>query len=67
MLGHRVDVVGTDGAVTQSPPETGVPGLGGFAVVEVSTRDEAQRWAARIAVATRTPQQVRELIGGPPA
>ena len=37
------------------------------AAAGMRSTSQAQRWAARIAAATRTPQQVRELIGGPPA
>ena len=48
---QRASVVGTDGIVTDGPyPETKEV-IGGFAVVEVATREEALAWAARIAAA----------------
>jgi hypothetical protein len=33
----------------------------GFCVLEVPTRAEAERWAARIATACRTPQELRQF------
>lgn len=62
---QRASVVGTDGLVTDGPyPETKEV-IGGFAVVEVSTRDEALEWAAKIAVGCRCAQEVRELMADP--
>ena len=59
---QRASVVGTDGTVTDGPyPETKAV-LGGFAVVDVSSREEALAWAAKIAVACRCAQEVRELL-----
>jgi hypothetical protein len=61
-----VSVVATDGTVTDGPyPET-KEHLGGFAVVEVPTREAALHWAGRIAAACRAPQQVFELLPPPP-
>src|SRR4051812_33684047 len=58
---QRASIVGTDGTVTDGPyPETKEV-IGGFCVVEVSSRDEALAWAARIAAACRCAQEVREL------
>jgi len=55
-------LVGTDGSVTDGPyPETKEM-VGGFAVLDVPTRDEAVRWAAKIAVACRCSQEVREFL-----
>jgi hypothetical protein len=57
----RATIVATDGTVTDGPyPETKEV-IGGFAVVDVSSRDEAVAWAAKIAVACRCAQEVREL------
>ena len=57
----------TDGTVTDGPyPETKEV-IGGFAVVDVSSREEALRWAVKIAVACRCAQEVRELLPGPNA
>jgi hypothetical protein len=36
--------------------------IGGFAVVDVHSREEALEWAAKIAVACRCAQEVRELL-----
>ena len=59
-------IVATDGLVTDGPyPETKEV-VGGFAVVDVDTRDEALEWAAKIAVACRCAQEVRELLPDPP-
>lgn len=62
---QRASIVGTDGVVTDGPfPETKEV-LGGFAVVDVPTREEALAWAAKIAVACRCAQEVRELLPDP--
>ena len=62
-LEHQVSsVVHTDGTVTDGPyPET-KEHIGGFAVVDVATRDEAIEWAKKIAVACRCAQEVFELL-----
>ena len=58
---QRASVVAVDGMVTDGPyPETKEV-VGGFSVVEVSSREEALAWAAKIAVACRCAQEVREL------
>jgi hypothetical protein len=62
---QRASVVAIDGTVTDGPyPETKEV-LGGFAVVEVPSREEALEWAAKIAVACRCAQEVRELLPDP--
>jgi len=64
---QQASVVGTDGTVTDGPwPETKEV-LGGFAVVDVSSRADALKWAAKIAVACRCAQEVRELVPDPSA
>jgi hypothetical protein len=64
---QRASIVGTDGSVTDGPyPETKEV-IGGFAVVDVSSREEALKWAAKIAVACRCAQEVRELLPSPNA
>ena len=58
-------IVATDGTVTDGPyPETKEV-IGGFAIVEVASTREALEWAARIAVACRCAQEVRELLPDP--
>ena len=62
---QRASVVGTDGMVTDGPyPETKEV-IGGFSVVDVPSRAEALEWAAKIAVACRCAQEVRELLPDP--
>jgi len=59
---QRASVVGIDGVVTDGPyPETKEV-VGGFAVVEVESREEALAWAAKIAAGCRCAQEVRELM-----
>ncbi len=64
---QRASIVGTDGAVSEGPlPETKAV-IGGFCIVQVSTREEAIEWAAKFAVACRCAQEVRELMDDPEA
>ena len=64
---QRASIVATDGMVTDGPyPETKEV-IGGFAVVDVPSREEALKWAAQIAVACRCAQEVRELLPDPAA
>ena len=64
---QRASVVATDGTVTDGPyPETKEV-LGGFAVVDVPSREQALQWAAKVAVACRCSQEVRELLPDPNA
>ena len=55
-------VVATDGTVTDGPYPESKEHLGGFAVVDVPSREAALEWAAKIAVACRCAQQVFELL-----
>ena len=55
---QRASIVATDGTVTGGPyPEA----IGGLTGVEVPSREEALKWAAKIAVACRCAQEVREF------
>ena len=61
---QRASIVATDGTITDGPyPETKEV-IGGFAVVDVPSREEALKWAAKTAVACRCAQEVRELLPG---
>ena len=62
---QQATVVSPDGTVADGPdPETKAV-LGGFAVLEVPSRDEALAWAARLARACRCAQEVREILYDP--
>ena len=62
---QRASIVATDGTVTDGPyPETKEV-IGGFAVVDVPSREAALEWAAKIAVACRCAQEVREFMADP--
>ena len=64
---QRASLVGTDGRVADGPyPETKAV-VGGFSIIDVPTRDDALEWAAKIAVACRCAQEVRELMDDPEA
>ncbi|GAB3803010.1 YciI family protein [Micromonospora zhanjiangensis] len=59
---QQASVVGADGTVTDGPyPETREV-IGGFAILDVASREEALRWAAKIAAGCRCAQEVRELM-----
>lgn len=54
-----------DGTITDGPvPETKAV-VGGFSIIEVSSREEALAWAARFAKACRCAQEVREIMYDP--
>jgi hypothetical protein len=59
---QRASVVATDGTVSDGPYPTAVRG---FSIVDVPSREEALAWAAKIAVACRCAQEVRELMPDP--
>lgn len=63
----RVSVVDTDGTVREDPYPADHRRVGGFCVLEVASREEALRWAARLAAACRCAQDVRALIDDPAA
>jgi hypothetical protein len=55
---QKASIVAADGTVTDGPyPEA----IGGYTLVDVPSREEALEWAARIAVACRCAQEVREI------
>jgi hypothetical protein len=58
-------LVDTDGTVTDGPFPEGKEYLGGLLVVEVPTREEALKWATKIAAACRCAQEVREFMFDP--
>lgn len=61
-----VVTVAGDGTVTDGASFPQSQDLdGGYAVLDLPTRDEALEWARRIAVACRCPQEVREFQAAP--
>lgn len=62
---QRSSIVATDGTITDGPDPETTAAIGGLAIIEVSTRDEAIAWAARIAKACRCAQEVREIMFDP--
>ena len=63
--GHELSVVATNGKVTDGLNPKPKAHIGGFAIVDVPSREEALKWAAKIAVACRCAQEVRELLPDP--
>jgi hypothetical protein len=59
------DVVATDGTVTDGPFPEGKEYLGGLMVLDVPSREEALKWAAKVAAACRCAQEVREFMFDP--
>jgi len=65
LLSQSASIVATDGTVTDGPyPETKAV-IGGFSIIDVPSREEALEWAAKIAVACRCAQEVREIMYDP--
>jgi hypothetical protein len=62
---EEVSLVATDGTVTDGPYPESKAYIGGFSVVDVPSREEALEWAAKIAVACRCGQEVREFLPDP--
>ena len=62
---EEASVVATDGTIADGPSPANKQHLGGFAVVDVSSREEALEWAAKFAVACRCAQEVLEFVPDP--
>ncbi len=62
---EEVSVVAIDGTVTDGPYPQSKAYIGGFSVVDVPSREAALEWAAKIAVACRCAQEVREFVPDP--
>jgi hypothetical protein len=62
---QRPNIVATDGTVTDGPYPQAQELSGGFTIVDVPTREAALEWAAKIAVACRCAQEVREFWPDP--
>ena len=62
---QQATIVATDGTVADGPfPETKAV-IGGFSIIDVPSREEANDWAARFAEACRCAQEVREIMPDP--
>ncbi len=61
---EQVSLVGTDGTVTDGPSAAKNAYIGGFSILDVPSREEALEWAAKLAVACRCAQEVREFGPG---
>ena len=62
---QQASIVATDGTISDGPyPETKAV-VGGFSIIEVPSREDALEWAARIAIACRCTQEVREIMFDP--
>jgi hypothetical protein len=64
LANQKSSIVATNGTVTHGLHPDAV---GGFCVVDVPSREEALTWAAKLAVACRCAQEVRELMPDPTA
>jgi hypothetical protein len=62
---EELSVVATDGTVTDGPYLESKAYVGGFSVVDVPSREEGLEWAAKIAVACRCAQELREFLPDP--
>jgi hypothetical protein len=63
--GPEVNVVDTDGTVRRNPYPSDKPIIGGFSIIEVPSHEDALGWAAKMAVACRCAQDVREIMYDP--
>ena len=56
---QKASIMATDGTVADGPyPQA----IGGLCVIDAPSREEALKWAAKIAVACRCAQEVREFM-----
>jgi hypothetical protein len=59
---QKASIAGTDGTVTDGAyPEA----ISGMSIVDVPSREEALKWAAKIGVGCRCAQEVREFMPDP--
>ena len=62
---QSASIVATDGTITAGPNPPDKAVIGGFSIIEVPSREEALKWAARLAAACRCTQEVREIMYDP--
>jgi hypothetical protein len=58
LVEQPASIVGTDGKVTEGPKPDAI---GGFTILDLPSRQDALTWAAKVAVACRCPQEIREI------
>jgi len=65
IFSQQASIVAVDGVVSDGPfPETKAV-IGGFSIIETSSRDQALMWAAKFAASCRCTQEVREIFYDP--
>ena len=65
IMSQQASVVAPDGSVSDGAwPKTKAV-IGGFSILEVASREDALRWAAKIAESCRCAQEVREIMFDP--
>ncbi len=62
---QQASIVGIDGGITDGPVPEAKAVVGGFSIIETSSRAEALDWAARLARGCRCAQEVREIMYDP--
>ena len=62
---EEVSVVDRDGTVADGPYPESKAYIGGFSVIDVPSREEALKWAAKTAAACRCAQEVHEFMPDP--
>jgi hypothetical protein len=62
---ETLSVVGTDGTVTDDANAESRAYIGGFAVLDLPSREAALEWAAKLANACRCSQDVRAFLPDP--
>ena len=65
ILRQQASIVATNGTVANGPVPEKKAVIGGFSIIETSSREEALAWAARLAAACRCSQEVREIMLDP--
>jgi hypothetical protein len=62
---QRASILAPNGTVTDGPYPEAREVIGGFLVVDVSSREEALIWTGKFATACRCAQEVREIMTAP--
>lgn len=62
-----LDVVNERATVNIQPVTDNHQLIGGFSIINVASREQAIKWAGKIAAACRCPQTVREIMDDPEA